>query len=287
MKTEDIKGAPEGDFLPEGTKVIRDMEYRKLGGMSLLMNVYIHGSPRAELPVILYMHGGGWRTNSRINCPRALELLVHGYAVASINYRLTNIAPFPAQLEDCKEAVRFLRAKGKNYGLLTNRIGAMGVSAGGHLASLLGTTAETKEFDRGENLDFSSSIQAVCNFYGPSSINELGRFAEKKGNESLKQVVEKLIGGPLDRKKKTAEKASPLNYIHKNAAPFLIIHGDRDPVVPVSQSEMLHKALLEAGVESHLYIVKGGIHGGEGFINSTLLVRKISSFFNSHIKKSV
>ncbi len=284
MKTKNMNAAPEGEALPEGTRVIRNVEYKKLGGMSLLMNIYIYGNSREPLPLILYLHGGGWLTNSRINCPRALELLTSGYAVASINYRLTNIAPFPAQLEDCKEAVRFLRANGKNFGLLAERIGAMGVSAGGHLASLLGTTAATKEFDGGENPGVSSSIEAVCNFYGPSSITELGRFAEKKGNESLKQVVEKLIGGPLGRKKKTAEKASPLNYVNTNAAPFLIIHGDSDSVVDVSQSEMLHKALLEAGVESHLHIVKGGIHGGEGFISSPVLIPKIASFFNRHLR---
>jgi len=276
--------AQEEALLPIGTSVIRDIEYKNAGGTKLMMNIYSCKSSGKPLPLVMYMHGGGWANGDRTSCHRAVFLLEHGFTLASIDYRLTDAATFPAQLEDCKAAVRFLRANREKYNLDTEKIGVCGHSAGGHLASLLGTTGENSEFDRGDNFDFSSDVQAVCNFYGPGSIPCLIKSARLTGANDIVQVAEKLIGGPLEEKKGIAEKASPLNYIHRNAAPFLIIHGDNDASVDVSVSKSFHKALLEAGVESHLHIITGGRHGGEEFLLPEI-VKKTVSFLDKHIRQ--
>jgi len=285
---EDVNGkkraTPEEDLLLEGTSVIRDIEYKKAGGTKLMMNIYSCGSPGKPLPLVMYMHGGGWAIGDRTRYPRAVFLLENGFTLASIDYRLTDTATFSAQLEDCKAAVRFLRANREKYNLKTESIGVCGHSAGGHLASLLGTTGENSEFDRGDNLEFSSAVQAVCNFYGPGSIPGLIKSARLTGARDIVQVAEKLMGGPLEEKEEIAEKASPARYIHRNAAPFLIIHGDNDASVDISLSRSFHKALLEAGVESHLHIIKGGRHGGEEFLFPEV-VKKTVSFFEKHIRQ--
>ena len=276
------RGTPEGDMLPEGTSVIRDIEYKNAGGIKLMMNIYSCGGSGKRLPLIMYMHGGGWTNGDRTSCRRAVFLLKNGFTLASIDYRLTDSATFPAQLEDCKAAVRFLRANREKYDLDTERIGVCGHSAGGHLASLLGTTGENSGFDRGDNLNFSSQVQAVCNFYGPGSMTGLIKSARLTGAFDTVQVAEKLIGGPLEEKEEIAEKASPVRYVHTNAAPFLIIHGDKDASVDVSISKSFHKALLEAGIESHLHIVRGGAHGGN-LLETPEIEEKVVSFFNRHI----
>jgi acetyl esterase/lipase len=159
-------GNPAGGELP-GVKSLRDLEYARAGEKSLLLDLYLPEKSRHSLPLIIWIHGGAWTGGDKADCP-ARRLLQRGYAVASINYRLSNEAIFPAQIEDCKAAIRWLRAHAKQYGLDADHFGAWGSSAGGHLVALLGTTGDLKQFDKGDNLDFSSRVQAVCDFYGPT-----------------------------------------------------------------------------------------------------------------------
>lgn len=265
--------------LPENTKVIKDIEYAKVEGQPLLMDIYIPEGVNQPLPVVVWIHGGGWKSGSKENCHPALFLLSYGYAVASINYRLTGIASFPAQLEDCKSAIRFLRANGAKYNLKTEKIGVWGSSAGGHLSALLGTTGDIKEFDKGDYLEFSSKVDAVCDYFGPSSLGSMPGSSSPNVNSPEKLLIRQ---GPGDIKEK-AKRASPVNYVSSNSAPFFIVHGEDDKVVPVVQSKILYDALLKAGVEVQIHIIKGAGHGGPEFTKPDV-IEKVVSFFDRHLK---
>ena len=268
--------------MPEGTKIRKDIEYRKTGYRRLLMNIYEPAGVSKPTPLILYMHGGGWIWGDRRHCQRAGYLLEYGFTVVSIDYSMSYQAPFPAQIQDCKAALRFLRANSAGLNLDTKKVGACGHSAGGHLASLLGTTSGIRDFDTPENAGFSDRIDAVCNYYGPGSITELIRYALNAGADDTIKQGEQLIGGTLKEKMAISEKASPLRHVHSQASPFMIIHGDNDKIVNYSLSVSLHEALVRAGVESHLNIVRGGAHGGN-LLETPDMEEKVAYFFNRHI----
>ncbi|MCK9266873.1 alpha/beta hydrolase [bacterium] len=272
-----------GYDLLEKTQVIRDIEYKKVDQTTLLMNIYSFGPSKEPRPPIIYIHGGAWENGTRKSSTSIFFLLEQGYSIVSIDYRLTNIAPFPAQLEDCKAAVRFIRANRERFNLKTEKIGVCGHSAGGHLASLLGTTEDEKKFDTEENLNFLSSVQAVCNFYGSGSISGLIDTIRSRGALHILPAVEKLIGGTLEEKAEVARQASPVNYVSKKSSPTLLIHGDKDAVVDVSLSRTLHQELLKAEVASYLHIIENAGHGGEEFLFPEI-PNMITSFFDRYIK---
>jgi acetyl esterase/lipase len=261
--------------------MIEDIEYARVNDISLLLDLYPARSAHGPQPAVIWIHGGGWNAGDKRPClPESLTH--HGYAVACINYRLRDQAPFPAQLHDCKAAVRFLRAHAQQYGLDAERIGAAGHSAGGHLAALLGTTADMSELDGDVGrLSASARVQAVCTMAGPS---DLIRMALAKGPSSAKSAdsaTAKLVGGPVLDKKDKARYASPTTYVSSQAAPFLIIHGDRDQLVPCEQAQVLHDALVAAGVKSILHRVAGGDHVGWEYDDEIhALMRR---FFDEHL----
>ncbi|MCM8820396.1 MAG: alpha/beta hydrolase [Candidatus Omnitrophica bacterium] len=266
--------------LPENTKVIRDIVYAEINGEKLLMDIYIPENQK-PLPLVVWIHGGGWKKGSKENCYPALRLLPYGYAVASINYRLTGIASFPAQLEDCKSAIRYLRANGAKYNLNTEKIGVWGSSAGGHLAALLGTTGDISDFDKGDYLEFSSKVQAVCDYYGPSSISDMHWRSDRYGNSPEQLLIGKGEGDFTEK----AKKASPVTYVNNDSAPFFIVHGDKDNVVHISQSKLLYDSLLKAGVDVEIHIIKGAGHGGPEFTRQDI-IEKVVSFFDSYLKNN-
>ena len=184
--------------------------------------------------------------------------------MASINYRLSQHAVFPGQIEDCKAAVRWLRANAAKYNLDPNRFAAWGGSAGGHLAAMLGTTGDVKAFDIGENLGGSSRVQAVVDYFGPTDFLQMDahRVPDGQVHDTADSPESELIGGPLQENKEKAAKANPITCLTKNAPSFLICHGDTDPLVPHHQSELLESALRQAGVPVTFYTVKGAGHGG-------------------------
>ena len=218
------------------------------------------GGSRATAPVIVWIHGGGWQAGDKSNVPVA-RFTEYGYAVASVDYRLSQDAPFPAQIEDCKAAIRWLRSNAKLYNLNPNRIGVMGASAGGHLVALLGTSGGVKALEgRSGNLDQSSRVQCVVDMFGPTDFLKMGGF-----HDSPNSPESRLIGGPIQENKDKVAKANPITYVGADDPPFLIIHGDADPTVPHMQSVLLQDALKKAGVEATLITVVGGGHGGPGF----------------------
>ena len=273
--------------LPSGVVAHRDLAYVENGHARQKLDLYLPATPqKAPLPVIIWVHGGGWQNGTKANAlPLRLGYVGKGYAVASIGYRLTDAAAFPAQIQDVKAGVRWLRAHASKYGLDPERFVAWGSSAGGHLVALLGTADEVKAFDVGAHLDRSSRVQAVIDYYGPSDFQ---RFVDTPGYASHRRPdapESKLIGGPVTENQEKAAAASPVTYVSKDDAPFLILHGSADPTVPSNQSEVLHAALAKAGVTSTLHILPGAKHGGPEF-TSLQALGWVEEFLAMQLKKS-
>jgi acetyl esterase/lipase len=265
----------------------RDLEYVKGGHERNKLDLYLPAKADGLLPLILWVHGGAWQGGTKDN-PPALPFLSRGYAVASINYRLSQHAQFPAQIEDCKAAIRWLRAHAKTYNLDPDRIGVWGASAGGHLVALLGTTGTIKELEgNGGNGDQSSRVQCVVDWFGPSDLLKMGEQSgpnSQLDHNSPNAPEAKLVGGAVQENKEAAAKASPVTYVDKEAAPFLIMHGDKDRVVPYQQSEELAAALKKAGAPVTLKKIEGAGHGGPEFAQPENR-RLIADFFDRHLKK--
>ena len=268
--------------VPSGVKALRDIEYDRVGENKLLLDLYLREEkPDKALPVIVWIHGGAWLAGDKRNCP-AVRLATRGYAVASINYRLSQEAVFPAQIHDCKSAIRWVRANAEKYGMDADRIGVWGSSAGGHLVALLGTSGEVDELEgEGGNLEQSSRVQAVCDFFGPTDFLSILEAGGDVGETDISPVTT-LLGGPVEENKEKAAQASPVTHVSKDDPPFLIMHGDRDRVVPLEQSKVLHEALKKAGVESTFHVVEGAGHGFGG----AGIMKMVQAFFNKHLKGS-
>ena len=258
-----------------GVQMVRDLEYVPGGHERNRLDLYLPEKAARPLPVILYVHGGGWPGGDKSNGP-AFRFAAKGYAVASMNYRFSQHATFPAQIYDCKAAVRWLRANARKYGLDADHIGAWGGSAGGHLVALLGTTAGVKELEGpGGNEEQSSRVQAVVDWFGPTDFLTVG----------AKETRTQLLGGDPQTDKEKALKASPMTYVSKDAAPFLIMHGDGDETVPIAQSETFAAALKKAGADATFVVIKGGKHGGALFTNAESM-KLIEDFFARHLARA-
>lgn len=267
--------------LPEGVTVERNITYATVDDVELKLDLYLPKSPEQERPVLVWIHGGGWRGGNRADCP-LVWLTGEGYAVASISYRFTDVAIYPAQIHDCKGAIRWLRANAEKHKLDVSRIGVAGASAGGHLAALLGTTGGVFELEGsvGGNTSHSSRVQAVLDVFGPS---DLIAFAETKPRKDVLGLLELLVGGPISEKADLAKLASPVHHLTADDAPLLILHGDKDSIVPLSQSEILDKAYKEKGLTSTLVVIRGAEHGGPLFFDDVRR-KKAQDFFNEHVK---
>jgi len=271
---------------PPNTRVLRDLEYVPAGHERNKLDLYLpeQGQTSSPLPLIIWVHGGGWRNGSKDNC-RATRFLGKGYAVASINYRLSSHAVFPAQIEDCKAAVRWLRVNAKKYNLDAERFGVWGSSAGGHLVALLGTAGDIKDFDKGQNLNVSSRVQAVCDYYGPTDLLKMDDFPGRMAHNAPDSPESKLVGGPIQENKQAVRRLNPISYVTKNDPPFLILHGDNDQSVPHNQSQLLYEALNKTGVKVTFYTVKGGGHGFKGTDEPDSVREKmVLDFFNKYLR---
>jgi len=210
------------------------------------------------LPAILFIHGGGWVAGSYKDAP-LLPLAEAGYFAASIEYRLDNEAKWPAQIEDCKLGVRWLRANAARYHVDPDHIGVWGESAGGHLVLCLGTMADVREYEgKGGYPGVSSAVQAVVDFYGPSDFTSIWPATYKGEGASL---LEGLFGVPHEKDPALWKKASPLTHVKSGDPPMLLVHGDSDRLVSINQSLLMDASLARSGVPHHLVIVKNAGHG--------------------------
>jgi len=276
--------------IPEDVEHVRDVEFGKGGPRALTLDILRPKvKPKEPMPVIVFVHGGGWRMGKKEGgIARVIPLAQRGYFCVTINYRLSDEAVFPAQIEDCKCAVRFVRARAKEYGVDPDRVGAWGTSAGGHLVALLGTAGDAGDLEGKGGWDkYSSKVQAVCDYFGPTDFMKYIEDAQKAGKdiEEMKRqnadnAISKLLGGPFWEKRDLCRKASPITYVSKDDPPFLICHGDKDELVPLSQSEALRDALKKAGVECTLHVVKGAAHG----IRDPESDKRMTAFFDKHLR---
>jgi acetyl esterase/lipase len=249
--------APPSSNAPAPT-VIKDLTYATINGQALGLDLYLpagaaQGPP---LPLMILVHGGGWGAGKKEDFGGAArEYTKHGYAAASVDYRLWKVAPFPAQITDVKAAVRWLRVHAKDYNLDPDRFGAMGHSAGGHLVALLGTSSDISQFDVGDNLNVSSKVQAVVDMAGPVDLAIYFKPKNPPGGPIG------LFGGTYDEKKDLIDLGSPVKHIGANTPPFLIVSGLMDNAVGTVQPQLMAAALGKAGVPFQMMLIPGVPHG--------------------------
>jgi acetyl esterase/lipase len=282
--------APKPPGLPAGIKLERDLAYLPEGDAAQKLDLYLPEQPPAKpLPLIVHIHGGGWRGGNKFPCP-VTGMVLKGYVVASVEYRFSQKALFPAQIQDCQAALRWLRAHSKKFGFDPQRVGVIGASAGGHLSALVGTAGGKQAFAPiGGHLDQSDRVQAVCDIFGPADFTTVVQQAAADKNvkniftfNSPSDPYSLLIGTQLDDTPK-ATAVSPIHYLSKDSPPFLILHGTHDTLVPYAQSEQLAAALKAKGVETWLQTLPGSGHGGPAFGKPAVL-KLTQDFFDKHLK---
>jgi len=233
-------------------RVVKDLVYTGGSSPELKLDLLLPDQIGMEkMPVVIAIHGGGWRKGSKGNPIWFKALPKEGIAVVDINYRLSAEAIFPAQIDDCKAAVKWVRGHASEYGFDPKRIGAGGSSAGGTLAALLGVQGD---------------VVAVCSLFGPTDLLSM----DQQGEENPRMIHDApdspeshLVGGPIKDEpfRALAKQASPFCFVGKECPPFLFIHGKKDGLVPFEQSRAMHEALRAVDVESKLVAVKNGTHG--------------------------
>jgi acetyl esterase/lipase len=276
--------SPATPALPHSAIAHLDVPYVTGGHPRQVLDLYLPAEG-TQLPLIIWVHGGAFRMGSKEDGV-PLDYLAAGYAVASINYRLSQHALFPAQIEDCKAAVRWLHAHAAQYGLGPDRFGAWGPSAGGHLVAMLGTTGSVNRFDVGENLQASSRVQAVVDYFGPTDFLQMDAHRVPGGqiHNAPDSPESELVGGPIQENPARVAAANPITYVGPDAPPFLIAHGELDPLVPHHQSELLAAALDSADVPVSFYTVKGGGHGG---FTDPVVPQLTQEFLARHLQPTV
>jgi acetyl esterase/lipase len=264
-----------------------DVTYCTPNGVSQKMDIY-YPATGGPWPVLLYVHGGGWSRGDKAEGVGWRSMAERGFLVVSVNYRLASYeSKFPAMIEDVKCAVRYLRAHAPEYNLDPNHIGAVGVSAGGHLVDLLGVADASAGWDTGEYNDQSSRVQAVVTIAGISDLTfTRGVYASPDSAAMMVYHAFDEMPGAASPKLLAA---SPVTYITPDDPPFLIIHGDLDNIVPVEQSQVLDEQLRRSGVPVKLVIIKNGTHSIDGEnISPTAeeVANLITIFLEEHLKQS-
>ncbi len=263
-------------YLSHASDGVINVTYCVMDGIDLKLDIYFPKTTSGATPLAVFIHGGGWNKGDKGDGQGQFEipaLLEAGFTVTSLNYRLAPDYPFPAMIEDVKCAIRSLRAHAAEFHIDPKRIGVFGDSAGAHLANLIGVTGPEAGFDNGEYLDQSSRVRAVVDLFGPADLTV-------DFSKSFADLREPVLGDfdPL--------KASPVNYATPDDPPFLILQGDADRTVPLSQSELFYKALQAGGVEATLVVVKNGDHGFQApGITPTRpeITQMIVDFFVEHV----
>lgn len=262
---------------------IADITYGKINERELLLDVYLPAETVSPL-LLVWVHGGAWRggTKDRV---MILEFINDGYAIASLDFRLSGEAMFPAQVHDIKAAIRFLRAKAESYGYDAENIALLGASSGGHLVSLVGVTNGNKELegDIGDFVGESSDVQAVVSYFGASNLTTILAQSTPHGLNVRQPALDLFIGGQPEDNVGLAKQASPIFHIDRSAPPLLLLHGDQDPQMPINQSHELHHAYKRLGLDVAFEVVHGAAHGGPEFVDEQRNT-VVLSFLNKHLK---
>jgi acetyl esterase/lipase len=250
--------------------VEKGVEFARVGGTPLLLDLYLPPVAAKDdtqrFPLVVWVHGGAWRRGSRDSIPLT-ALVQRGVAVASVDYRLSPVAKFPAQVHDIKAAIRFLRANADKYQLNRQRFAVAGASAGGHLAATVGVSSEIGELEGtvGEHLGVRSNVAAIVDFYGPTNFMTILQQSTPHGLSVRVPALELLIGGRPEEHPKLAHLGSAVEHVDATDPPLLLIHGDQDPQVPINQSHELHGRYKASGLPVMFEVIHGGAHGGAEF----------------------
>jgi acetyl esterase/lipase len=261
--------------------VEKDIVYGKGGDTKLQLDLAMPKDGKGPFPAVVFLHGGGWRAGQRQQMRPLIEGAARrGFVAVTVSYRLAPKAKFPAQIEDCKAAVRWLRANAKKYKINPDRNGAVGFSAGGHLACLLGAGSKADKLEgSGGNAGQSSRVQAVVSFFGPTD------FSTREWTKDLEEaVVVPFLGGTIDDRPEVYKQASPITYVSKESPPHLFFHGDKDKLVPVDQSKRLAKKLQGAGVPARVVVFEGDGHGFSK-ANNEKAIKEMYAFLAERLKK--
>jgi acetyl esterase/lipase len=260
-----------------------DVTYATVDGTELKLDLYL---PKQvdKLKLLVWVHGGAWRAGSRADMPLK-DLIDAGYAIASVDYRLSPVAPFPAQIHDIKAAIRFLRGNQKKYRYAADNIGILGNSAGGHLAALVGVTNGHEQLE-GKVGDFpaeSSGVQAIVSYYGMSNLTTILSQSTPHGLKVRVPALQLLLGGQPEDQPDLARLASPVFHVDAQDPPLLLIHGDQDPQAPINQSHELEGKYEAVGATCRFIVVHGGKHGGLEFFDDAR-AKIVREFLSSALK---
>ena len=257
---EEASPPPEITLTITEITVTRDIEYGRIGDRPLLLDIYTPEKPIiSPMPAVIWIHGGGWRSGNKST--NKIKLLAkYGFFGVSIEYRLSGEAQFPAAVEDCKCAVRWLKANAEEYNVDPDRIGVWGGSAGGHLSLMVACADEEAGLEGNGGWEgISSRVQAACSYWGPADFISWYESPETRPTNDTAPI--QFLGGTIEEKYDAYWLASPVNHVTVDDPPLLLVHGDLDPVVPFEQSVIMNQAYRKAGLEVTLVEVTGAGHG--------------------------
>ncbi|MGB0583166.1 MAG: alpha/beta hydrolase fold domain-containing protein [Limisphaerales bacterium] len=264
------------------TKVLKNLKFAEIDSHELKLDLYL---PKTQNPpLVVWVHGGAWRAGSKSRMPLK-DLVPQGFAVASVDYRLTPVAPFPANVHDIKAAIRWLRGNSTKYGFNAKKIGIAGASAGGHLVNLVGTSNGHRQLEGkiGEHRDQSSDVAAILSFYGAANLMTILHQSTPHGLSVRVPALKLLLGGEPNDKPTLAKLASPVFHVDANDPPLLLIHGVQDHQMPVNQSIELYLQYREKKLPVHFEFIPGGGHGGPQFYDAKR-IKMTAEFFRKHLK---
>jgi len=279
-------------------KYISDVCFAEVNGEKLMLDI-LSPTPNQndKIPAVIYIHGGGWSSGTYkmfwdtadITNPNAYrmslnyKLVINNFVAVSIEYRFSDKAIFPAQIEDCKAAIKWLKAHADDYNIDTNHIGVWGHSAGAHLAALLGTAVGVKELECESNSNKNiSEVQATVDLCAPTDCSRINRWFDDENSPAAL-----LIGGKINDNLDKVQSANPISYVNSKSTPFMIIHGEKDDIIPIEQSEILYDSLKANDVEVEFIRVKNANHSFDGVDiqpDWDYIEMKIIDFFNKHLR---
>ncbi|NQU85881.1 MAG: alpha/beta hydrolase [Mariniphaga sp.] len=257
------------------TKSWKDLNYAGDSQEYHMLDIYLPEIEKPSYPAVIVIYGSAWFSNNlkgSVMQNIGKPILDAGFAVIAPNHRSSVDAKFPAQINDIKAVVRFIRANAEKYMIDTSFIGVSGFSSGGHLSALTGTSGGVEQFivgsatasiegDVGSFTSFNSSVDAVVDWFGPTDFLVMDSCGSNMVHNPANSPESSLVGGTIQENKDKCALANPITYIDANDPPFLILHGNMDPLVPHCNSELLLKALQNEKVPAQLVLVPEAGHG--------------------------
>ena len=249
---------PVASQIPASVKQFRNLSYVENGRPRQQLDLYVPSGNRPR-PLVIWIHGGGWAKGSKDRIGQCQWVLQEGFALASIGYRLTDEAIFPAQLDDCRAAIRWLVERHEAYQLNPDQFHVWGASAGGHLAAMVALSRDPKTDYR---------VRSAINWFGPADLLTMQQqriLATRLNADAPDSFESRLVGRPIQTVPALTRAASPTSHVSADDPPMLIMHGDQDALVPLAQSQMLYRRLQATGISSQLIVLTGAGHGGRAF----------------------